>query len=189
MIDKEKWQKDLDVYREINSAFIVEGNIHDLQPWVYDEDDYCEPISLLNYLHRYLKGVGYDPVVFYNRIDGFFNPFDSSMIKTFRRNYDDKELTICKAIRVIREAIENTVRPTAIVIDLANTLATSPDNLSDDEMEYFTNLLLSSKNAGQAPAMDPDNPRQLTNLLFLLVEKRGLQCADCKKAAKIFFVI
>ena len=46
MIDKEKWQKDLDVYREINSAFIVEGNIHDLQPWVYDEDDYCEPISL-----------------------------------------------------------------------------------------------------------------------------------------------
>ena len=71
MIDKEKWQKDLDVYREINSAFIVEGNIHDLQPWVYDEDDYCEPISLLNYLHRYLKGVGYDPVVFYNRIDGF----------------------------------------------------------------------------------------------------------------------
>ena len=171
MIDKEKWQKDLDVYREINSAFIVEGNIHDLQPWVYDEDDYCEPISLLNYLHRYLKGVGYDPVVFYNRIDGFFNPFDSSMIKTFRRNYDDKELTICKAIRVIREAIENTVRPTAIVVDLANTLATSPDNLSDDEMEYFTNLLLSSKNAGQAPAMDPDNPRQLTNLLFLLVEK------------------
>ena len=122
-------------------------------------------------MHRYLKGVGYDPVVFYNRIDGFFNPFDSSMIKTFRRNYDDKELTICKAIRVIREAIENTVRPTAIVVDLANTLATSPDNLSDDEMEYFTNLLLSSKNAGQAPAMDPDNPRQLTNLLFLLVEK------------------
>lgn len=171
MIDKEKWQKDLDVYREINSAFIVEGNIHDLQPWIYDEDDYCEPISLLNYLHRYLNGLGYDPVVFYNRIDGFFNPFDSAMLKTFRRNYDDKDLTICKAIRIIREAIENTVRPTAIVVDLANTLATSPDNLSDDEMEYFTNLLLSSKNAGQAPAMDPDNPRLLTNLLFLIVEK------------------
>ena len=171
MIDKEKWQKDLDVYREINSAFIVEGNIHDLQPWVYDEDEYCEPISLLNYLHRYLKGAGYDPVVFYNRIDGFFNPYESSMMKTFRRNYDDNDLTICKAVGIIRRAVENNTRPIAIVLDLANTLATSPDNLSDEEMEYFTNLLLASKNAGQAPAMDPDNPRQLTNLLFFVVEK------------------
>ena len=171
MIEKEKWQKDLDVYREINSTFIIAGNIHDWQPWVYDEDDYCEPISLPNYLHRYLCDLGYDPVVFYNRIDGFYNPIDSSMIKTFRRNYDDKDLSINKALHIIREAIENTVRPTAIVVDLANTLANSPDNLSDEELEYFTNILLSSKNARQAPAMNTDNPRQLTNLLFLIVEK------------------
>lgn len=28
----EKWQRDLSVYRDINTAFIIEGNVHDLQP-------------------------------------------------------------------------------------------------------------------------------------------------------------
>ena len=38
MKQAEKWQKDLAVYQDINTTFIVEGNVHDLQPWIYEDD-------------------------------------------------------------------------------------------------------------------------------------------------------
>ena len=83
MVQAEKWQKDLAVYRDINSTFIIEGNVHDLQPWIYEDDGTCEPIGLNLFLHRYLVEEGYDPIVFYNRIDGFYNNYASEMLASF----------------------------------------------------------------------------------------------------------
>ena len=172
MIQAEKWQKDLDVYREINTAFIVEGNVHDLQPWIYEDDGSCEPVSLSLYLNRYLSGIGYDPVIYYNRIDGFNNPYEQNMVSTFYRNTGiekDDITTIGSATGAIRKAMQNTTRPTAVIIDLANTIASSPDNLSDEESECFTRLMLATKAPTQAISMRGKQP--LTNLLFLVVEK------------------
>lgn len=168
----EKWQKDLAVYRDINTTFIIEGNVHDLQPWIYEDDGTCEPVNLSLYLHRYLSEVGYDPIVFYNRIDGFTNPYASEMSATFFRNasVDDKSSrSICNATDSIRKAMANTIRPTAVIFDLANTIAGSPDNLSDEEIEHFTKLMLASRSPAQALSMRDKQP--LTNLLFLIVEK------------------
>ena len=83
MIQAEKWQKDLAVYQDINTTFIVEGNVHDLQPWIYEDDGTCEPVALSLYLQRYLTEEGYDPVVFYNRNDGFSNTNSHDMVSTF----------------------------------------------------------------------------------------------------------
>lgn len=172
MIQAEKWQKDLAVYQDINTTFIVEGNVHDLQPWIYEEDGSCEPVALSLYLHRYLTEEGYDPVVFYNRIDGFSNPYALEMVSSFFRGVssDPKESrSIGTATELIRKAMCSTVRPTAVIVDLANTIAASPDNLSDDEIEYYTRMMLSSKLPTQALSMRDKRP--LTNLLFLIVEK------------------
>lgn len=172
MKQAEKWQKDLAVYRDINTTFIVEGNVHDLQPWIYEEDNTCEPVALSLYLQRYLTEEGYDPVVFYNRIDGFSNPYALDMVPTFYRGVSSDEKTsksIRAATELIRKTMANTIRPTAIVIDLANTIAPSPDNLSDEEIEYYTRLMLASRTPTQALSMRDKQP--LTNLLFLIVEK------------------
>lgn len=172
MMQAEKWQKDLAVYRDINTTFIIEGNVHDLQPWIYEDDGTCEPVNLSLYLHRYLSEVGYDPIVFYNRIDGFTNPYASEMPATFFRSVsvDDKSSrSICSATDSIRKAMANTIRPTAVIFDLANTIAGSPDNLSDEEIEHFTKLMLASRSPAQALSMQDKQP--LTNLLFLIVEK------------------
>lgn len=168
----EKWQKDLDVYKDINTTFIIEGNVHDLQPWIYEDDETCEPVALSLFLHRYLTEEGYDPVVFYNRIDGFYNPYSLDMISTFYRVTSTDEKTVASidnATDLIRKTMANAVRPTAVIIDLANTIAASPDNLSDTEIEYYTKLMLSSKAPTQALSMHDKRP--LTNLLFLIVEK------------------
>lgn len=172
MIQAEKWQKDLTVYQDINTTFIVEGNVHDLQPWIYEDDGTCEPVALSLYLQRYLTEEGYDPVVFYNRIDGFSNPYALDMVSTFYREVSSDEKSsksISTATELIRRTMSNTVRPTAIVVDLANTIAASPDNLSDEEIEYFARLMLASRTPTQALSMRDKQP--LTNLLFLIVEK------------------
>lgn len=172
MIQAEKWQKDLAVYQDINTTFIVEGNVHDLQPWIYEDDGTCEPVALSLYLQRYLTEEGYDPVVFYNRIDGFSNPYALDMVSTFYRGVSSDEKyskSISAATELIRKTMSNTVRPTAIVVDLANTIASSPDSLSDEEIEYFTRLMLASRIPTQALSMRDKQP--LTNLLFLIVEK------------------
>ncbi len=172
MIQVEKWQKDLAVYQDINTTFIIEGNVHDLQPWTYEDDGTCEPVALSLYLHRYLTEAGYDPVIFYNRIDGFSNPYSSDMSATFFRGSSSDEKSsksIGVATELIRKTMSNTTRPTAIVMDLANTITSSPDNLSEDEIEYFTKLMLASRMPTQALSLQDKKP--LTNLLFLLVEK------------------
>lgn len=172
MIQAEKWQKNLAVYQDINTTFIVEGNVHDLQPWIYEDDGTCEPVALSLYLQRYLTEEGYDPVVFYNRIDGFSNPYALDMVSTFYRGVSSDEKSsksISAATELIRKTMSNTVRPTAVVVDLANTIAASPDNLSDEEIEYFTRLMLASRTPTQALSMRDKQP--LTNLLFLIVEK------------------
>lgn len=172
MIQAEKWQKDLAVYQDINTTFIVEGNVHDLQPWIYEADGTCEPVVLSQYLHRYLTEEGYDPVVFYNRIDGFLNPYDPDMVSTFYREVSSDERfskSISSATELIRKVMVNTAHPTAIIVDLANTIVASPNNLSDEEIEYFTRLMLASRMPMQALSKRDKQP--LTNLLFLIVEK------------------
>ena len=172
MIQAEKWQKDLEVYQNVNTTFIIEGNVHDLQPWMYEDVGICEPIPLSGYLQRYLSEEGYDPIVFYNRIDGFFNPYSMNMISTFYREISSDEKSakdIGSATELIRKAMSSTSRPTAIIIDLANTIASMPDNLSEEETEYFTRLLLASKTSVQALSIREKRP--LTNLMFLIVEK------------------
>lgn len=172
MMQIEKWQKDLAVYQDINTTFIIEGNVHDLQPWVYEEDGACEPVNLSLYLHRYLSKEGYDPIVFFNRIDGFTNPYALDMVSTFYRELSTDERSsksIGAATELMRKAMANSLRPMAIVIDLANTIATSPDSLSDQEIEYFTRLMIASRLPTQALSMRDKRP--LTNLLFFVVEK------------------
>ena len=78
-----KWHKDLEIYENMKTAFIVEGNVHDLQAWVYEEDNVCEHVTLNEYIYRYLDGEGYDIIVFYNKIDGFFNSFSKQDVKRF----------------------------------------------------------------------------------------------------------
>jgi len=172
LIKSEKWQKDLSVYQDINTTFIIEGNVHDKQPWVYEDDGSYDTIALSDYLHRYLSQEGYDPVIFYNRVDGFHNPFSSHMVKTFYRGLNATEES-CRSLEAatdaIRKTMGNTVRPTAVILDMANTIASAPDNLSDMEAEHFSRLMLASKNQTQALSMADKRP--LTNLLFLIVEK------------------
>ncbi len=166
-----KWHKDLEIYMNMKTAFIVEGNIHDLQGWVYPEENVCEHVTLDEYLYRYLDGEGYD-VVFYNKIDGFHNLYSKSGVKKFfdaAKSNADTCKSFESATIAMRTALENTRTPIAIVFDMANTTISSPDMLSENELECLTRLFLASKKRKQA--ISSKNNHLLTNLIFYIVEK------------------
>lgn len=173
-----KWHKDLEIYENIKTAFIVEGNVHDLQGWVYPDESegsaggHVEHVTLSEYLYRYLDGEGYDAIVFYNKVDGFFNPYEKDCVKKFFTAAKSAE-TACRsfdaATTAMRTAVENTETPVAIIFDMANTSISSPEMLSEPEMECMTRLFLASQRRKQA--VSGKNSRLLTNLIFYIVEK------------------
>lgn len=168
----EKWQRDLDVYKDIHTTFIIEGNVHDKQPWIFTDDDYCEPISLNMYMQRFLQKSGYDIVVFYNPVDGYNNPFNSSMLNKFIKITGISSLndmSLSDAVSYARIALEGTMEAVAIVYEMANTLAVMPDNLSDSEEKVFAKLMMMSKNRVQAISSSKQRP--LTNVQFLITDK------------------
>lgn len=167
-----KWHKDLEIYENMKTAFIVEGNVHDLQGWVYPEENVCEHVTLNEYFYRYLDGEGYDVIVFYNKVDGFHNPYAKAGMKSFfdaAKSNADTCRSFESATIAIRTALESTERPIAIVFDMANTTISSPDMLSEIELECLTRLFLSSKKRKQA--VSSKNNHLLTNLIFYIVEK------------------
>ena len=167
-----KWHKDLEIYENMKTAFIVEGNVHDLQAWVYEEDNVCEHVTLNEYIYRYLDGEGYDIIVFYNKIDGFFNSFSKQDVKRFC-DIAKVNTESCKSFEsatiAMRKAMETISESVAIVFDMANTTISSPDVLSENELECLTRLFLASKKRKQA--ISKKNSHLLTNLMFYIVEK------------------
>lgn len=166
-----KWHRDLEIYENMKTSFIIEGNVHDLQGWVYPEENVCEHVTLNEYLYRYLDGEGYEIIVFYNKIDGFYNPYSKSGMKKFfdiaKTGADCKSFD--SATTAMRTALENTETPIAIIFDMANTTISSPDMLSESELECLTRMFLSSKKRKQA--ISAKNSHLLTNLMFYVVEK------------------
>lgn len=167
-----KWHKDLEIYENMKTAFIIEGNVHDLQGWVFPKENLCEHVTLNEYLYRYLTDEGYDIVVFYNKIDGFYNTYNNAMLSSFY-NVSKAKADCCKsfdaATSAIRVALENTEISVAVVLDMANTTISSPDMLSESELECITKLFLASKKRKQA--VSKKNRKLLTNLAFYIVEK------------------
>ena len=172
LIDIPKWQKDLDIYNNIKSTFIIEGNIHDLQAYVNVEKQLCHFCSLNDYLFRYLTDKGYDIILFYNKIEGFYNHFSkkhvSKIDEIISREIKNKG-DLLETSRVLKELLENGHYSVCIIFDLANTLTSSVEILNENEMSFFTSLLLLSKKRYQA--FSSKSGELLTNHIFLICDK------------------
>ena len=81
-----RWHQELEQFLDIKSTFILEGNIYDMQtyPNKVDNGETRWDLMLLdNYIFHYLKDAGYQNIVFYNHLDGFYNEFDKEQLKKF----------------------------------------------------------------------------------------------------------
>lgn len=174
MSERAQWKEELDTYRSIQKMFILEGNVSDLQV-LTEGIDTGELVDLDEFLHIYLKREGYHSVVFYNRIDGFYNYYDDTdkMLSTF---YELSELKdpgkkpdIRRAINAIRTALSKTEHSVAVVIQMAGQLLTSAEHPDADEIEYLSTLMLAANEAQSGRANNQQG--WVNNLVFMVTNK------------------
>lgn len=167
----EKWQKDLDVYKDICTFFVIEGNIFDKQPFYDDDEQTYLPVTLSEYLYRYLIDMGYEMVMFHNVVEGFYNKYDDEMEEKFEHCSRVKcraERAACDDIKTLIEVMNTTDSAKALVLEYAGTFALEPDHLSEDENNNYIKLMQSSLEPVTAMGSKDE---YLRNIVFMLVEK------------------
>lgn len=174
-----KWHQELEQFIDIKSTFIFEGNIYDMQtyPTKIDNGDTRWDLMLLdNYIFHYLKDAGYENIVFYNHIDGFYNEFDKEQLLRFldvnklgTLNKDDTtfKVNMCQAADIIRNVNQNKEHLNAVVLMMASRYVLSADNVSENERDFYTKIMMSGLKKTQ---ISTENGFK-NNLLFIVCEK------------------
>ena len=166
MIMLEKWQKDLDVYRKINSTFIIEGNVNDKQAQFIDEE-YCQLVSLPRYLFSLFDEAGYQDIVSFDLAEGFYD-FRTGRRKECRDCLNGRD-GLSKVADEILQYVSNIERASVVIVKLANTLISGPEHLQGDEMMFYSKMFRVSQEWTTADSKDKSE--KLPNLLILLMEK------------------
>lgn len=174
-----KWHQELDQFIDIKSTFVMEGNIYDMQTYpnkVENNEIRWDLMLLDNYIYHYLKDAGYENVIFYNHIDGFYNEFSKEEIDIFctmakqgKPTGDNNAVRVdmCQAADIIRSVNQNKEHLNAIVLMMASRYVLSADNISENERDFYTKIMMSGLKKTQ---IKTDNGFK-NNLLFIVCEK------------------
>ena len=174
MIETAQWREELNTYRTIQKMFILEGNVTDLQ-MVTEGMECGELVDLDEYLHIYLRSQGYHTVVFYNRIDGFYNYYDDTeqMVDDFYKQAQlhggSKKTDIQTSMNGIRNALREQEHSVAVIVKMAGQLISSAEHLDVGEIEYLSTLMLAANEARTAKANNKEG--WANNLVFLVTNK------------------
>lgn len=171
-INKPKWHRDMEIYLDIYTVLILEGNVNDLQAWVYIDEESSEHIRTEEYLFKLLFEKGYEDIVFYNWIDGFYDIHNSNSIKSFIGRYSSEKnenISVQCASSVIRDAMNDINHSSAVIFNMTSPLFTTPDALSEMELECISKLFLASGNKRQALSLKTGE--LINNVLIIIVEK------------------
>lgn len=159
-----KFENELEIFQDIKSTFIIEGNIYDVYP-------FNKSFVLLNdYLHRYLKQSGYQKVIFYNVVNGFYNKFEDveEFIKEHTKGKKNID-TLIGASEVIKEMITSSREPVAIINEYSSRNISDPERMNENEIGFFLNLLYSSQNAKKN--YNEETKISKRNLMFFITDK------------------
>lgn len=182
---KEKWLREIEIYYKLKSTFILEGDIFDKRASVEDGEIALLPLNEALFLA--LKDLGYQTVIFFNHVDGFYNKYDPEAYDRFRKivkdadrkqksNSDDsltcnsRNSKFGDATGIVRTAMANDTSPVAIVMDIASRYITSPSSLQQDEQYFYSELLLATTDY-KNPKINEESLERLNNLMFFVVDK------------------
>lgn len=173
-----KWQKELDIFDRIKPIVVLEGNV--LDKYQYSGDEGMQQGSILRlteYLHYHLKNEGYENIVFYDSIRGFYNNCEEGYIQKFAQLVQANVADGCisaefrgrnaTAARLTRTAITQNQEATTVIMDFASRYITSPDNMEQSEVDSFTVLMQASLEGKDVKT----EQGILKNLVILIVNK------------------
>lgn len=176
-----KWHRELGIFSKIKPLIILEGNV--LDSYQYPEEGSTPKGSILRlpeYLHFFFKDMGYQNIVFYDSLRGFYNTCEEGYLDNFSR------LSECPAeqgyiradfkgasrnngaANIVRKTLSQNKEATVIVMDFASRYITSPDNMDQSEVDSFTVLMQASLDAKDVRTQSNGI---LKNLLILITNK------------------
>ena len=174
-----KWHRELEIFSRIKPLLILEGNVLDQYRYpVAGSLKQDEIVPLSRYLYTYLRDEGYDQIVFYSNLVGFVSPYDPGMLNRFAAmtgttvnrgavQAEFKGNDADTAPNVIRRALGQTEKATAVVLEMASHYITTPERMDQQDVNSFNILLQSALSS--AWVRTPNGRKQ--NLLILLVNK------------------
>lgn len=175
-----KWHRELELFSQIKPVILLDGNILDVYQYPIDGSlPKGSIVRLPDYLYYFYKDRGYEDIVFYDNLVGFSNPYDSTMIQKFGNQFQSRDYNgIIQApflgdkpggaVRMIAKALEQNKMSTVIILNMASRYISSPDALSQDELDAFHGLVRASL---QAKDVMDDQKQIRKNLLIFLVNK------------------
>lgn len=175
-----KWHRELELFSQIKPVILLDGNILDVYQYPVDGSlPKGSIVRLPDYLYYFYKDRGYEDIVFYDNLVGFSNSNDPSMVQKFGNLFQSKDYngTIQApfqgdkpggAVRMIAKALEQNKMATVIILNMASRYISSPDALSQDELDAFHGLVRASL---QAKDVMDDKKQIRKNLLLFQVNK------------------
>jgi hypothetical protein len=155
-----KWHKELGIFSKIKTLIILEGNV--LDSYQYPEEGSAPKGSILRlpeYLHYCFKDMGYQNIVFYDSLRGFYNTCEEGYLNHFAKlvecsatqGYIKSEFKGGSkrdaAANIVRKTLVQNKEATVIVMDFASRYIISPDHMEQSEVDSFTVLLQASLDA------------------------------------------
>jgi len=175
-----KWHKELEIFSKIKPLMILEGNV--LDSYQYPVEGSTPKGSILRlpaYLHYFYKDMGYQNIVFYDSLRGFYNTCEEGYLERFatlvgesvRGGSIQAEFKSGargeSAVNIARRALTQNGESTVIVMDFASRYITTPDNMEQCEVDSFTVLMQASLEASDVRS----ESGVLKNLLVLIANK------------------
>ncbi|SOC15787.1 ClpA/ClpB-like protein [Ureibacillus xyleni] len=189
------WELELERFKSIKTTFILEGNIFDLHTYSVEQEGNVTSmiIPLDYYLYQYLLNHGYETIIYYNHIDGFHNEYNQDHLKQFlqlakgkevasnpqqpnaqptsvERNEKTRKVSIDKATEMIREAIDTSNHPIGVILNLSSRYVTSPEELNDEERQFYSRLFLATQNRRQYRI---ESTNQYVNSLMFFISNKA----------------
>ena len=182
----EKWLQELELYVDFKSTFILDGEIFDKRAIIKDGSFMLIPLDYC--LFDQLKKLGYNTIVYFNSVDGFYELKNDGSIHRFKKIFasakedesDKIELTsyghnagpkFKMATDYVRKAIANYKEPVAVIMNFASRYVEEPNNMTEGEQFCYSELFLATQTPANPKAQDSD--KHLTNLLFLIANKEN----------------
>ena len=175
-----KWHRELEIFSKIKPLILLEGNV--LDSYQYPEDGSTPKGSILRlpeYLHFFFKDAGYQNIVFYDGMQGFYNNCENGYLDNFAKlskttadhGYIRAEFRGSRentAAAITRKALSQTEEASVIIMNFASRYIATPDNMTQAEVDSFTALIQASL---EAQSVKTAEHGFLKNLLILITNK------------------
>ena len=174
-----RWHRELEIFCRIKPLIVLENNVLDM--FQYPRDSAIARgsiLSLTSYLHYFFKDMGYEQIMLYDHIRGFYNNCESGYTERFSQLVSMpvtgnaipapfKNGRTVPAPAIIRQALAQREQSAVIIMNFASRCITAADRMDQSEIDSFMQL----EQAGLEAQDVTTGAGTVKNLCILIVNK------------------